>query len=91
MKWFKRIYYNLIYGKIEYSALKHNGKVYTGRNHAECFLQEPKGVLRNAEQGFVTTKGRFVERKKALKIAKFYNQVKHKHCPEDRLLSEDMI
>ena len=49
------------------------------------------GVLRGAEQGFITETYTFVDRKLALKIAKHYNQIKHKHPPKDELLSEENV
>lgn len=87
----KSIYYNIRYGMIMSAALKQGSKVYSGKTHADCFRQEPKGVLRDAKQGFVTSTNKFVDRKTALKIAKHYNQIKHKHMPEDELLSEDIL
>ena len=89
--WVKNLYYNKKYGKIVCAALNKNGKIYKGKTHANCFIQEPKGVLVNAEQGFVTSNGKFVNRKVALRIAKHYNQINHKHFPEDMLFSEDLL
>lgn len=85
------LFYDKYYGKIVSAALRKDNKVYRGRTHADCFIQRPKGELVNAEQGFVTTTGKFVNRKLALKIAIHYNQIKHKHPPEDKLLSEDIL
>jgi hypothetical protein len=85
------MYYDYFYGKIETAALRNERKIYKGKNHAQCFLAEPYGVLRCAEQGFVTEKGVFVGRRKAYRIAKHYNQIKHKHPPLNKLLSEDLI
>ena len=79
-----------MYGKIVSSALKSGDTLYTGVRHSDCFTQEPKGVLRGATQGFITTKGKFVDRKKALVIATHYNQIIKKHPPYDKLLSEDL-
>ena len=83
--------YDKKYGKIIASALRNGCKIYMGKTHADCFVQEEKGVLRNAEQGFITENYIFVDRKLALKIAKHYKQIKHKHPPIDILLSEDMV
>lgn len=83
--------YDKKYGKIVASALRKGGKVYIGKTHADCFIQEPRGVLRDAEQGFVTETTKFVNRKLALKIAKHYKQIKIKHSPKDILMSEDLI
>lgn len=84
-------YYDENYGRIVAAAVCSGSRIYTGKNHAECLQQEPKGVLRNAEQGFVTERNIYVDRKTALKIAKHYKQIKHKHPPKDELLSEDLI
>lgn len=44
----------------------------------------------NAAQGFLTTSGRFVDRKKGLKIATKRGQIIKKHGNESELYSEDM-
>lgn len=85
------LYYDCIFGKIKCAALKKNHKIYYGKTHSDCFIQAPKGVLVDAEQGFLTDKGKFVNRKLALRIARHYNQIKFKHPPLDKLLSEDIL
>ena len=65
----------------------------TGRSHAECFHEAaklPLGV--NYVQGFVTSTGRFVDRKEALKIATESGQFKgpKRYRPFDMLMSEDL-
>ena len=87
---FENLYYDLRYGKIIASALKKDDKLYVAKRHSDCFVQCEKGVLRGAEQGFYTEKRKFVNRKKALKIARHYNQVIEKHPPYNQLLSEDL-
>ena len=77
-------------GRIVASALRKGSKLYIGKTHSDCFKQEAMGVLRGAEQGFITETYTFVDRELALKIAKHYNQIKHKHPPKDELLSEDL-
>lgn len=84
-------YYDKRYGKIVAAALRQDKRIFKGKTHAECFVQRPKGELVRAEQGFITERGKFVNRKLGLKIANHYNQVKYKHPPIDRLLSEDLI
>lgn len=79
------------YGPIKQAALKKNDKIYEGKNHAACFIQEPKGILCDAEQGFITVNNVFVDRVTALKIALYFNQIIHKHPPEDMLFSEDIL
>lgn len=44
----------------------------------------------DAEQGFLTTAGRFVDRKEGLEIAQRHGQIKEKHGHPDLLFSEDM-
>jgi len=79
------------FGPIEMAALRLNNQIYVGKTHAQCLVQEPKGVLRCAEQGFVTKNNIFVDRKTGLEIAQYYNQIKTKHPPLDELLSEDLF
>lgn len=78
-------------GRIIASALRRGSRLYYGKTHAECLQQEPMGVLRSAEQGFITETYTFVNRRKALKIAEHYKQIKVKHYPKDELLSEDLL
>lgn len=66
---------------IRSAALKlPNGKVYEGKTHPDA-AGKLKGKdldvpLENMKNGFVTTRGRFVERKEAVKIAKSSKQIK---------------
>ena len=78
-------------GKILSAALRRGSKIYMGKTHSDCFKQEPMGILRDAEQGFITETYTFVNRKTALRIAEHYKQIKHKHPPKDELFSEDLI
>lgn len=78
-------------GPIRMAALRLNNKIYIGETHAKCFIQEPRGVLRNAEQGFITANNIFVSRETGLEIAQYYNQIKTKHPPLDILMSEDLL
>ena len=50
----------------------------------------PIGILRNCEQGFVTENGYFVDRKIALHIAEYFNQIDSKYFPKNILMSEDL-
>lgn len=80
-----------LYGKIVCAALLKDNKIYyTFKNHGTIFTLEEKGVLRNSIQGFITEKGYFVERVLGLEIAKYYDQIKFKHQPENELFSEDL-
>jgi len=69
-----------------------NGIVYVGHRHHNCFaVMAACGVdHRFAIQGFVDTDGTFHTRERALKIAQENNQIKAKHPPLDKLLSEDI-
>lgn len=78
-------------GPIKMAALRYVDKIYVGKTHAHCFIQEPKGVLRNAEQGFITKNNIFVDRKTGLEIAQYYKQINIKHPPLDELMSEDLF
>lgn len=79
------------YGKIVCAALLHNNCIYIGREgHHVIFAMEPMGVLRCAEQGFVTEYGFFVDRELGLYIASYFDQINVKHNPKAELLSEDL-
>ena len=62
------------------AAIKHNGKIYTGSSHGNIMQEMTnsgvKGEFRNNEQGFLTDKGRFVNRVEAAKIAREAGQIK---------------
>lgn len=76
---------------IKSAALRKNGVVYTGLRHNEIFRQRPFGELYDAEQGFVTDEGLFVTREQALAIANECGQIKKKHPPYNKLMSEDIL
>ena len=79
------------YGRVVCAALLHNNCIYTSRlGHYAIFPMEPIGVLKKAQQGFVTENGYFVDRELGLLIAKNYKQIESKHPPLDQLLSEDL-
>ncbi|MCF8339605.1 MAG: hypothetical protein K9I82_01390 [Chitinophagaceae bacterium] len=65
--------------------------IYCGLRHA-YILWQSKLVSRNSKhQGFLTSKGRFVDRKEALEIALDNNQViDHSEIRGDNLYSEDL-
>lgn len=78
---------------IKSAAIRIGQTIFTGRDHAEC-IRTSKGawiVARDKEQGFVTTDGRFVDRFEALRIAEECGQIREKHRPMDRLMSEDLL
>lgn len=79
------------YGKIICAALLYNNCIYiSGRGHYAIFPMEPMGVLKKAKQGFVTENGYFVDRKTALHVAQYFNQIDNKYLPKDILMSEDL-
>lgn len=79
------------YGKIICAALLHDNCIYISeKGHYAIFLMEPIGVLKNAKQGFVTENGYFVDRKIALHIAEYFNQIDIKYLPRNVLMSEDL-
>jgi len=56
--------------KIKCAAIKNkNGQIFAGRSHADIFQSQTKGFFHQCVQGFVTSKGKFVDRKVAAKIA----------------------
>ena len=80
--------------KIASAAIRKDGIVYPCWAHTfleikRMNLHAPDDVMKHAEQGFVTSTGRFVDRVEALSIAYNAGQVIHKHHPLDELMSED--
>jgi len=74
---------------IRCAAIRVIADYFTGKNHGECL----KKLKSATQQGFMTdqyTNPRFVDRKEALEIAIAAGQFITKHCPKDRLLSEDL-
>lgn len=79
------------------AAIWHQGVVYSvprpGRHHDVVRMMNEKhglgpGALRH--QGFVTSAGRFVDRKEANLIARAADQIKVKTAPDHILFSEDL-
>lgn len=65
------------------------GEVFVSRySHSELIVMFPD-KFRNAKQGFLTSKCRFVDRKEALKIANRYNQIKDN--TQNELYSENIF
>lgn len=93
------VYYNgdsltdLISGfpKIKHSAIMKDGIIYIGNRHHDCFrVMHECGVSKeDSIQGFVDENGMFHNRKQALTIAEYHDQIKKKHYPLDELMSED--
>lgn len=67
------------------------GKIYVSRNaHVELMIMFPD-EFKYAEQGFLTSECKFVNREEALIIAKKYNQIITKHGLDTELYSEDIF
>jgi hypothetical protein len=86
-------------GKIDYdkridcAAIKMpDGGVWTGKRHGHCIATIWQATGKRAHQGvqgFVTMKGRFVDRKEAAMIAVYAGQVAGRTLPFE-LFSEDL-
>lgn len=77
--------------------------LYLGLRHSDCFASMKKRrdlltkddrvrvrMLQNSEQGFLTSKNRFVSRENAFYIAKNSGQILTKHGDKTFLYSEDI-
>lgn len=72
-------------------AIKINDEIYVSRNsHSELLIMYPD-KFKYAEQGFLTSDCKFVDRNEALLIARKYNQIKNKVVDNDELYSEDIF
>lgn len=68
-----------------------NNEIYVSRNcHAELLIMYPD-KFKYAEQGFLTSDCKFVDRKEAMIIAMKNKQIKHKTVDNDELYSEDIF
>ena len=68
-----------------------DGKIFASRNsHSELIVLSPD-KFKGAEQGFLTSECKFVDRIEGLEIAKKYNQIIKKHGRDCELYSEDMF
>ena len=68
-----------------------NDEIYVSRNsHSELLILYPD-KFKDAEQGFLTSDCRFVDRIEGLAIAKKYNQIVVKHGLDTELYSEDIF
>lgn len=78
--------------KIIHAAVKSvDGRIFFGKCHGDCFFKahamSVKMSSKADHQGFLTNKGRFVNRKEAAEIASFQGQV---DTPTTILFSEDL-
>lgn len=70
-----------------FAAIRYSdGTLFTGRRHAVCLAKANR--MDAPETGFVTSKGRFVSREEAAKIAHAAGQISQ---PIERLESEEVI
>ena len=68
-----------------------DGEILVSRHcHSELIVMFPDKFM-GAEQGFLTSKNRFVDRKEACIIAAKYGQIVFKHGLPDELYSEDIF
>lgn len=74
---------------IKEAAIIKDGIIYTGKRHCDILnsLDRPYGFLKNCEQGFITDKGKFVNRHEAAEIAYSCKQIQY---PKVKLCSEDL-
>lgn len=82
---------------IEGAAIRHAGKIYSlprpARHHDVIARVRGLGLggpVSAHAQGFVTDRGRFVDRREACTIARLAGQIVEKHGPRDVLFSEDV-
>lgn len=74
------------------SAIRKDGKIYTGFRHSDIFKNTlPLGCLSDGEQGFITDKGEFVNRAEAYIIAKECNQIIRDLNTNDGLLYSEHL
>jgi hypothetical protein len=72
------------------AAILKNGVIYTGKRHYNILgAAVPFGYLKDADQGFVTDIGDFVDRVEAARIAIECGQIKELKWPPN-LYSEDL-
>lgn len=84
--------------RIIMAAWKEGDAIYTverpGRHHNVAWAMRDNGRLLPGkplyESGFITSTGRFVDRKEGFRIADYAGQIAVKHGPSDQLFSEDM-
>ncbi len=91
MKEFSKIEHNVAQEKVESAAVCYNGKIYKASTHAMALLalgkEHRKFSLEEIQQGFITSKGRFVDREQAEVIAKNASQTS---VEENELHSENL-
>ena len=77
--------------EIVMAGVRYNNIVYDGFNHGECFKKLPIDAnMVDIEQGFITSDGEFVDRKKAFTIARKAHQLEYDYGIQKVLISEDV-
>jgi len=78
--------------RVKEAAIRKDGVVYTGRNHAEILRDKtrPFGFLKCGEQGFATDSGRYVDREEAARVALASGQIDRLHFSDTELYSEEL-
>lgn len=73
------------------AAIYHLGVVRTGKNHGECMRQLPRDRKKPYDvQGFLTSRGDFVDRREAFGIAMAAGQLSNGYSRWGKLFSEDL-
>ena len=81
------------------ASIMFEGKIVSARRHKDCYnlleglLKVDAVTVGREAQGFLTSKGRFVDRKEGFKIAKANDQIwhnMHDDRDEGKLTSEDL-
>lgn len=78
------------------AAIRYKGTVYSvprpGRHHHVVLLMAMRGLGPETmhDQGFVTNKGRYVDRQEGVVIARNAGQIIKKTSPDNYLFSEDV-
>jgi hypothetical protein len=83
---------------IDRAAIQYDGVVYSvarpGRHHNVIRSMVAQGLpneaMRLQNQGFITSSGRFVDRKEAAIVARFAGQIIREPTPPNMLTSEDV-
>lgn len=83
---------HIVNASVRITNLAGDEKLFNGAYHGKCFEQMRGWDRSNAEQGYITSLDRFVDRIEGLAIAIEANQVDldKKHSPKDKLQSEDL-
>jgi hypothetical protein len=84
---------------IRSAAVRWQGQVFVGFSHCDAWHQcfgdsiDDTVDFGNVDEveGFVTSKGRFVDRREALAIAQRADQVFPSYLPREGLLAEDLV